>query len=327
MAGFWHLSSTMMFDELGVPAPGAQAYFYAASVLDQLTVYKDSALTVPWNQPVSADGFGRMPNVYLDDSAASYYRFRVTSAEGVELIALASIPVNAGSGGGGGGSGVDPTTVLNTGDCWWSPIQGVRAGAVRMNARTIGSATSGATERANADCNALFLFLWTNLTDAVCPVSTGRGASAAADWAANKNIGLPDMRGREALGLTAMGGLASGRLGNTYAGTGDTAGATYGVDGFLLASGQMPAHTHAVGTLVTGIESATHTHTVPGQGAQPTQGGATYTGYKDSGAGVLTGIENASHTHPITGATASTGGGTVTPVVGPSMVGTWFIKL
>ena len=66
------------------------------------------------------------------------------------------------------------------------------AGWVRCNGRTIGSASSGATERANADAEDLFLFLWTNFADAQCAVSSGRGASAAADWAANKTIALPD---------------------------------------------------------------------------------------------------------------------------------------
>ncbi len=43
---------------------------------------------------------------------------------------------------------------------------------------------------------ALFLHLWTNFANTECPVSSGRGASAAADWAANKDIKLPDYRGR-----------------------------------------------------------------------------------------------------------------------------------
>jgi len=57
---------------------------------------------------------------------------------------------------------------------------GVRSGFVRANGRTIGSATSGATERANADAQALFEYLWN--TDANLAVSTGRGASSNADW-------------------------------------------------------------------------------------------------------------------------------------------------
>jgi hypothetical protein len=293
MAGFWHLSSTMMFDELGVPAPGAQAFFYAPDVLQQLTVYKDSSLLTPWNQPVSADGFGRMPNVYLDDTAASFYRFRVTDEAGVELIALATIPILS-PGASGGGSGVDPTTVLNTGDTWWSPMNGTRAGAVRCNARTIGSATSGATERANADTQALFLFLWQALADTVCPVlPSGRGATAAADFAANKTIGLPDMRGRAAFGIDTMGNSSAGRIGGSIIQPGgSTPGASGGAESGLIGITNLPSHTHPVGTAT--VQS--------GSGATVAQ---------------PTGASN----------TGATGGGVALPNMPPTMLGTWFIKL
>ena len=61
-----------------------------------------------------------------------------------------------------------------------------------------------------------------------CPVSTGRGASAAADWAAHKNIGLPDLRGNTWIGLDTLGGASdAGRLTATTAGA-NTAGTTNG---------------------------------------------------------------------------------------------------
>lgn len=61
---------------------------------------------------------------------------------------------------------------------------------------TIGNASSGGTVRANADTVDLFTLLWNNTIDGDCPVSGGRGASAAADFAANKNIRLPLINGR-----------------------------------------------------------------------------------------------------------------------------------
>jgi len=68
-------------------------------------------------------------------------------------------------------------------------------GWLPMDDLTIGSATSGATSNlgtgASADMEDLFTILWDNCADAQCPVSGGRGASAAADWAANKTINLP----------------------------------------------------------------------------------------------------------------------------------------
>lgn len=61
---------------------------------------------------------------------------------------------------------------------------------------TIGSASSGATNRANADTQALYTLLWDNYSDALAPVIGGRGASAAADFAANKPIRLLRVAGR-----------------------------------------------------------------------------------------------------------------------------------
>lgn len=66
---------------------------------------------------------------------------------------------------------------------------------------TIGNATSGATGRANADTAILFGLLWNNWADAQAAVSGGRGVSAAADFAANKTIAIPDLRGTVSAGI------------------------------------------------------------------------------------------------------------------------------
>ncbi len=63
------------------------------------------------------------------------------------------------------------------------------------SARSI-SNTAGTGTLHNDKYEALFTHLWTNFANTECPVSSGRGASAAADWAANKDIKLPDYRGR-----------------------------------------------------------------------------------------------------------------------------------
>lgn len=89
------------------------------------------------------------------------------------------------------------------------------SGWVMLNDGTIGSATSGASNRANADCQTLFLLLWNNIADADCPVVSGRGATAAADWAANKKITLLKSLGRT-LGIAGTGsGLTARVLGST----------------------------------------------------------------------------------------------------------------
>jgi len=98
--------------------------------------------------------------------------------------------------------------------------QGIWAAApegwVLADGRTIGSATSGATSRAHADCEALFSLLWTQFPAALIytfeGVASTRGADAAADFAANKRLTMFDARGRTLAGLDNMGGAAAGVL-------------------------------------------------------------------------------------------------------------------
>jgi hypothetical protein len=86
------------------------------------------------------------------------------------------------------------------------------AGWVMFDDGTLGDASSGATTRANADTEDLFTLLWTNAADAQCPVSTGRGVSAAADFAAHKTIALPTALGRAIAVAGAGSGLTSRAL-------------------------------------------------------------------------------------------------------------------
>jgi hypothetical protein len=80
---------------------------------------------------------------------------------------------------------------------------------VRLNGRTIGNASSGGTELADASAQSLFNFLWgVDPTLVVAP--GGRGVSAAADWAANKTLALPDGRSRLLGMLGGMGGADAG---------------------------------------------------------------------------------------------------------------------
>ena len=100
-----------------------------------------------------------------------------------------------------------------TGVMWPYLAATAPTGWVLASGLTLGDASSSATGRANADTSSLFTFLWTNFADAQCAVSGGRGASAAADYAAHKTITLPDMRGRGFFGLDNIGGPSASRLG------------------------------------------------------------------------------------------------------------------
>lgn len=81
-------------------------------------------------------------------------------------------------------------------------------GWVARIGQTIGSATSGATERAHADTEALFTKIWGETTNADYPIqnssgaATTRGVSAAADFAADKRMPLPDGRDMFDVGLS-----------------------------------------------------------------------------------------------------------------------------
>lgn len=214
MAGIWHLSHHQLHDLDGKPLSGAKAYFLAADSDESITVYADYSLGTALPNPVQANGEGVFPPVFFDN-ADGFYRQRITDASGVIVTGtdVGILPIISPGGGGGGAEvPVDPNSLWKTGDVKHRLGTGVHAGWVRANARTIGSATSGATERANADAQALFEHLWQNLSDTICPVSGGRGATSADDWAANKTIQTPDFRGVPLAGLDDMGNTAAGRL-------------------------------------------------------------------------------------------------------------------
>jgi microcystin-dependent protein len=211
MAGFWPQSLSQPHDNNGKPFPGARVYFYLGGTTTPMEVYRDYGLGVPHTNPVQADGIGTFPAVFLDQEN-SFYRQRITTAQGVLLSDVDGIPIISpvASGGGDPVAPVDPDALMKTGDMMLRYGEEFRSGFVRHNGRSIGSATSGASERANADCQNLFEYLW-NLSANIV-IEGGRGVSAAADWAANKRLVLPSVRGRSIVGLDTMGNTAAGIL-------------------------------------------------------------------------------------------------------------------
>jgi microcystin-dependent protein len=211
-SAIWNPVPVPVFNASGNKAAGARAFFYQAGTTTGFTVFSDNAQTTPHAQPVVADANGVFPAVYVPYTASGY-RVRVTTSTGVVIsdvdgIANPSPP----SAGGGGGITVSTEQVFQPGWTVFLLQTGTVAGFVRLNGRTIGSATSGASERANADTASVYTYFWTNCADAQCPVSSGRGASASADFAANKTLMLPDMRGRLPAGLDDMGNSAANRV-------------------------------------------------------------------------------------------------------------------
>jgi hypothetical protein len=232
---------SQQFSALGKPLAGCLLYIYAANTTTPQDSFLDQGLTIknPW--PLAGDNSGRVPMFYLADGSV---HVRLTDSGGVVQFDYPSmLVVGPSSGTGGGpGPGVDPAAIFQAGDVIWLDVPGPRVGWVRDNGRTIGNAVSGAGERANADTQALFVFLWNTYGDAVCPVIGGRGASGLADFTAGKQITLPDKRGYVPVGDTAMGnadtaGLASAPI---VQGNPTTAGSKVGEAAHKLLVGEAP---------------------------------------------------------------------------------------
>lgn len=321
MAGtLFGLGLSQRVDTNGKPDAGWLLYLYAANSSTPVDSYQDTALTVLNTWPLAADSSGMLPNFWVADGS---YRARATSADGsrtfFDLTSVLAIGASAGAAPSGG---VDATTIFQTGDVLWLDVQGTRSGWVRDNGRTIGSATSGATERANADCQSLFTYLWTNFTDTQCPVVGGRGASANADWSANKQITLPDKRGYVPGGLDDMGNSAAGRWANVpvVSGTVTTAGAILGEATHTLSTSEIPSHNHSVS-----LNDPGHTHGINTDQAGTSGGQPLETASGTGGNLVVTNTNSA--TTGITVNQSSVGGGGSHNNVQKTVLGTFYRKL
>lgn len=331
-AAFWPASRQTVTDPNGRTIPGARLQLFLSGTTTPLTAFSNPALTTPapksgaGNQAAYvADGYGRWPRLYLPYVD---YRERVTTAAGVLLWdddGLAN-PAPASS---GGGSTVPDSQLLKTGSWKWLPYDVEESGWVRANQRTIGSAGSGATERANADTQDLYILLWNRLPDTVCPVSTGRGANAAADYAAGKTLQLPDMRGVSPFGLDDMGNSAASRfLGVTFdIGTATDPGSSGGRNTTTIAQANLPAISPAITVSDTSQKSFTFSGTTvqPGTGSPQTVVTGIFTGPGGGGTTVQTttttgGSVTAAFSVPL-------GSGTAASTMPRFMLGSHFLKL
>ena len=105
---------------------------------------------------------------------------------------------------GGFSTGDAKLTIKNVADPTW----------IMMNDGTIGDSTSGASTLADPAAQALFILMWNNVLDTWAPVTPGgRGANAAADWAAHKKMQLTRQLGRAIIIGGAGAGLTNRPLG------------------------------------------------------------------------------------------------------------------
>ncbi len=313
MAGYWPSSAQQINDLNGKPIVGAKAFFYLGGTTTPLEVYRDYGLTNPHTNPLTTDGYGRFPSVFFDE-ADGFYDFRLTTDGGTLIYTAVQIPIVGpqDSGGDTPTAPVDPDGVLQTGDMKHRYGTGFISGWVRANGRTIGSALSGASERSAADCLALYEHLWAANPSLV--VLGGRGASASADWLANKPITLPDLRGRALIGLDVMGNIAANVTPDAVA-----LGWSGGEATHKLTIDEMPAHTH---TGTTSSDGA-HTHSVNGT---EDVNGSNNIGFRGNGTNRSQSTTSAgAHTHTIT--TNTVGGGANHNNLQPSTGVTIYIRL
>jgi len=192
----------------------------------------------------------------------------------------------------------DPTTALGiaskqyvdalwtTGDVKVTLKTTADTGWVMFDDGTIGSASSGATTRSNADTEALFTLIWNNISNINCAVSSGRGSSAAADFAANKTIALPKALGR----ALAVAGAGSGLTSRSLA-------VALGAEDSINVS-----HTHTVTDAGHnhGFQSGTRTIGTAGSGGSE--------GYGSSASNIVQSTSTASGTTGVTVATSGSSG-------------------
>jgi len=269
--------------------------------------------------PMSTDLNGRLPLFYLADGQI---HLRLTDPLGVVIFdELYMMVLGPSSSGGGGGVSVDPTTIASTGDCKWRPTGEVLAGWVKADGSSVGSPISGATQRANADTQNLYLWLWQNFPQSKCPVVGGRGSNALSDFQSNAPIGVFDMRGRAAVGCDGMSNINAGRLtrSNITSGGGDgvnTPSATGGEANHLLLVSEAPP-----GQYTYSDPGHLHHQVIPG--AQSAIGAAG--GGLPAVAFTATPPDTKSATTGIT--LIDNAGGQIHNNMPPFMLGSWFVKL
>lgn len=246
MAGtFPGTANTQQHDINGQPLANCLLTVYVGGTTTLASTFQDIGLLIPTTNPLFADASGRIPLFFVADGT---YGLRLTDQFGLQSnggFFYPQIPSLGASSSGGGGTPVDPTTVASTGDVKWRLEESTITGWVRINGRTIGNASSGASERANADTQALFIYIWSTFADAICPVVGGRGSGALADFNAGKQITLLDGRARTIFGLDDMGNASLGGFtGVAFTeGNATTGGSSGGVNSTTLSTPNLPPYT------------------------------------------------------------------------------------
>lgn len=209
-----------------------------------------------------------------------------------------------------------PQTASTTGDVKVTYNPAAPAGWILLNDGSIGNAGSGAVTRAAPDCQALFELMWTISVDDFCPVyaagtwtRTGRGASAAADWAAARHLLLPKTIGH-VFGCWGVSSHLGASLGIAT---------WHGAHSVALNVGHLPQHSHT-------FSIPNHNHalarSLPNFVAGKSSSSGPYT-LADQASGITWSEAGGGHS----GNTSSAGSGAPLSVIQPTTYANYIIKL
>lgn len=227
----------------------------------------------------------------------------------------------------GGAGWIVPPSMMGTGHWQHRPVSDAIPGWIIANGTTIGNVGSAATQRANADCAFAYAYFWNKFSNTQCPVTGGRGANAAADFAAGKPIATLNMQGTGIIGVDGMGGTPTGLLNGVpvVSGGATIPGSVLGENLHALIVAELAAHNH-------GVTDPTHKHNLISAafGANNSLGyiSTTSLGTNVGGGGAFGGFDTFSIANAATGISInSNGSGTAHNNVQRSMLVYWFMKL
>jgi microcystin-dependent protein len=164
------------------------------------------------------------------------------STQGLSILGAADIPALIALG----------IPVFSTGDAKLTYKTTADPGWIMANEGTIGKAGSGASTRANADTQALFVLFYSNMADAQCPVSGGRTGNAVTDFNNGKTLRIPQVASRALVTAGSGSGLSAWGIGGIA-----------GEENHILSAAEMPSHNHSASSASSSFSSdGGHTHVI-----------------------------------------------------------------
>ncbi len=257
-----------------------------------LSLAAAAVLGTGWTTWIYASG-GRVtidPNAAETVNGAATYvvtkgSMALVICDGASIVVIEIMPASSG---------------FSTGDAKLTMKTVADPGWLIVNDGSIGNAASGATTRANADTLDLFTLAWTVYSNTEVPTQdaagtpVARGASAAADFAANRRLVLPKALGR----AIAIGGAGAGLTARAH-------GAIAGNETHTLTQAETPLKAHGHSISDPGhAHGANHTHAANSKGNDSTDSGGTVvggggTGAAGTGISVIAAGDSTASAHPI----------------------------